>query len=570
MGDAPRSDLYNDVYFSAEGGPAETAHVFLDGNDLPARWQGVRHHTIAETGFGTGLNFLLAWQLFDKTAPPGAFLDYVSVEKHPLSPAEIAKALSPWTHDLTPYLDKLLHHYPLRIPGYHRIVFDKRVALTLIFDDANDALAQITGAIDTWFLDGFTPSKNPDMWTQGVFDQMARLSHDKTRFATFTAAGFVKRGLQAAGFTVLKQKGFGTKRDMLAGSFSGRLHTPLSTPKKIAIVGAGLAGTTCAYVLKQYGFDPVLYDGAGVASGASGNPLGMAGPRLNALRDSRADFYMTAYALARRAYADLADAEVRALGGLHLITDADAHKRFTQTMQNWSWHADHMQWLDAQQASDCAGVRVDHEALWLPDKLSVCPAKLCATLACDVPLVTRHIDDLTALNADAIILANAAAVRTFAALPMHTMRGQITQIAATQKSEKLKTNLHYGGYLSAAQDGHHYVGATYQRWLEHTDLLDADNADNIAGMIAAVPALTGDYTVRAARAALRCAAKDHFPVIGHLRANIYLSTAHGSYGIVSSLAGAHLLADQLRSGVRSQSLKTQNALSPGRFSHKLS
>src|SRR5690606_4666445 len=144
------------------------------------------------------------WQLFDKTAPPGSMLDYISVEKHPLSREEIARHLSVFASDLSPYLDKYISQYPMRVPGFHRIVFDGRVALTLIFDDVAEALPQVEGQVDGWFLDGFTPSKNPDMWTQDLFDQMARHSQKETSFATFTAAGFVKRGLQQAGFHVEK------------------------------------------------------------------------------------------------------------------------------------------------------------------------------------------------------------------------------------------------------------------------------------------------------------------------------------------------------------------------------
>lgn len=565
MGDVPRSALYDDVYFSVDDGPAETRHVFLDGNDLPRRWQGQAHYTVGETGFGTGLNFLLAWQLFEETAAPDAFLDFVSVEKHPMSAEEICSGLSPWAHRLSPYLDKMLAQYPIRAPGFHRMVFDNRVALTLIFDDANDALAQVEGQVDSWFLDGFTPSKNPGMWTQEVFNQMARLSHADTSFATFTAAGFVKRGLREAGFQVEKCAGYGRKRDMLAGHFTRNEKAPYKRGGQIAIIGGGLAGTACAYVLKQYGFNPVIYEENGISSGASGNPLGLVNPRLSALREPSSDFYTSAYAQALRTLQSLPEIGFSPVGALHLVTDDDKRKRFTQTIENWGWNDAHMRLLAAREASEVAGIHLEHDALYLPDSGYVSPVKLCARLATDVEVIKTKVENLGIVNADAVILANGIGAAVFIDLPIHTVRGQITEISMNGISQSLRCNLHYGGYLSAAKDGGHVVGSTFQRWIDHTDVLEEDNLYNLRHMMEAVPSLTGDYQVGGSRAAMRCAAKDRFPVTGHVRDNIYVSTAHGSHGIVSSIASAHFLADQLRGGVQSQSCAPCGGLSPSRF-----
>jgi tRNA 5-methylaminomethyl-2-thiouridine biosynthesis bifunctional protein len=239
-----KSKQFDDVYFSAEDGLAETHHVFLKGNGLPEAWQGQgakkARFVIAETGFGTGLNFLAVWKLFEETASAGMGLDYFSFERFPLRTEEIRQALSflltsprrapgsigiqndpsmdPGLRRDDGYLDRLLSAYPPRIPGVHRIEMDERVTLTLIFDDVNAAMERLEAKVDCWFLDGFKPSSNPEMWSDKVFAQMARLSNDGATFATFTAAGFVKRGLRAAGFDVRKVRGFGRKRDMLTGT----------------------------------------------------------------------------------------------------------------------------------------------------------------------------------------------------------------------------------------------------------------------------------------------------------------------------------------------------------------
>lgn len=566
MDETPRSVMFDDVYFSRRDGAAETEHVYLDGNNLPAAWQGRDRFTIGETGFGTGLNFLLAWELFEKTAEAGAFLDFVSVEKYPLSVEEIRKALNPWAARLGPYLDKMLAQYPLRVPGFHRMVFDGRVALTLVFDDANDAMPEIEGHVDAWFLDGFTPKKNPDMWSDTVFREIARLSHAGTTFATFTASGIVKRGLRANGFKLGKRKGFGWKADMLAGVCEVSAKNPppagggIRGGSAIHILGAGLAGCSAAYVLKQYGFDPVLHDPNGIASGASGNPAGIINPRLSAFRTAESDFYTAAFALGARTFSALDDVAYNPCGALHLITDEEKEKRFTRTVENWNWGDGLMQFVDAGEASELAGVTLEKSALYLSRAAQINPSALCRAYAKDIPL-----DTAPPPEGATILLANGAgALEYLPALPIHTVRGQITMVEESRESAKIKTNIGYGGYISAPVNGIHTVGATFQKWMVNTNSVPEDDLANLENLHANVPAL-GDLPVAGSRAALRTASADRFPIIGEMD-GFLLSTAHGSHGILSTLAAAHLLADILRGGVRSLGKSTLNSLCPLRFS----
>lgn len=212
---APRSKEFDDVYFSAENGFAETQHVFIRGNGLPEAWAG-KDFTIFETGFGTGLNFLCAWRLWNETNA-GKKLHFISVEKFPLSREEIESALGVWRESFEEEFAALLEEYPENISGTHRIVMGENCMLTLIFDDVNEAVPKLNETVDCWFLDGFKPKKNPEMWTDILFQNMARMSKPGTTFATFTAAGLVRRGLWAAGFDVKRIKGYGTKWHMLTG-----------------------------------------------------------------------------------------------------------------------------------------------------------------------------------------------------------------------------------------------------------------------------------------------------------------------------------------------------------------
>ncbi|MCA9406447.1 MAG: tRNA (5-methylaminomethyl-2-thiouridine)(34)-methyltransferase MnmD [Candidatus Omnitrophica bacterium] len=222
----PHSRSFNDKYFCQENGLAESYHVFCGGNELSLRWQALAENstgtfTITETGFGSGLNFLCAWQLFQDTAPSGWTLRYISIDRFPLRREDLSRALNLWP-ELKTFSDQLLSHYHPTDSKIETSVFsDKRIHLTLLFDEVSTALADISKdtRVDAWFLDGFAPACNPFMWSADVFHNMARLSHKETTVSTFTVAGIVKQGLRNAGFKVQKAPGFGRKRHMLKGIF---------------------------------------------------------------------------------------------------------------------------------------------------------------------------------------------------------------------------------------------------------------------------------------------------------------------------------------------------------------
>ena len=216
----PRSKQFDDVYFSEQDGLAETRHVFLDGNNLPDAWAGKKNFTICETGFGTGLNFLAVLQLLARSDAPEC-LHYISFEKYPLEKAYITECLANW-EEVSEELGVLLSFYPVDIKCKKtEIAVSDQLKVTLFFGDVNDCIPKMDEKVDCWFLDGFKPSSNPDMWSETVFENMARLSHKGSSLATFTSAGFVRRGLKAVGFDIQKIKGFGRKREMCIGHFTG-------------------------------------------------------------------------------------------------------------------------------------------------------------------------------------------------------------------------------------------------------------------------------------------------------------------------------------------------------------
>ncbi|MES2539632.1 MAG: tRNA (5-methylaminomethyl-2-thiouridine)(34)-methyltransferase MnmD, partial [Pseudomonadota bacterium] len=205
----PRSGRYGDVYFSAEDGLAETRTVFLQGCDLPQAWNCRKTFTVAELGFGSGLNIAALLDLWREHRPEGGRLHIFSIEGYPLTRDEARRALSAWPeiHEAT---TALVDRWPAATPGFHRVDLPEfHAVLDLAVGEAEWALSQWTGRADAWFLDGFAPSVNPDMWSETIFDHIVARSAPDARVATFTVAGVVRRGLAERGFLVEKRPGHG-------------------------------------------------------------------------------------------------------------------------------------------------------------------------------------------------------------------------------------------------------------------------------------------------------------------------------------------------------------------------
>jgi tRNA 5-methylaminomethyl-2-thiouridine biosynthesis bifunctional protein len=329
---------------------------------------------------------------------------------------------------------------------------------------------------------------------------------------------------------------------------------------KVAIIGAGLAGTAAAWVLQQAGAEPIIYEaGPEIAPLASGNPVGLYNPRLSAERS----FYSDAFPIALRSFGQLQNTEWNACGALHLMTDPVRQKKFSQAVKNWGWSRDDMRIVNRAEASVIAGVEVGYDALYLARAGTISPKKLCAAYAAKVPVrFNTGIKNLNDVQADAVIVAAGMSTKN---LSVKAVRGQITEVKATKFSEQLKCNLCYGGYFSPAQRGVHTIGATFQRWLDHSDIIIEDDDDNIRKLVRVAPVLAEGLEVTGHRAAVRTTSPDHMPMIGHLRDNVYVSTGHGSHGIISSIGAAHILASMILQRPLPFPAGVIQKVDPGRF-----
>ncbi len=582
----PYSDRYGDVYFSTDSGLEETRHVFLQGNRLAERFAAVsagESLCIGETGFGTGLNFLCAWRLFEQVAPSGASLDFFSIEKFPINDDELRAALALWP-ELREQADALLARWHRRVPGWNRWSFaGGRIRLTLAMCDVEEALSQLPpGSVDAWFLDGFSPAKNPEMWSEPVLANIARASRNGATLATYTSAGWVRRGLQQAGFAVKRTPGFGRKREMVQGTLqSSETHPPLRredrAPSTAIVIGGGIAGCAAAHALARRGIAVTLIERAPqLATAASGNPRGILHARFGTSPNPLHRFVLASYGHALSLLDETVpvDGVNRAECGLLQLTCNEVEAKRIARLAELEWPAHLLQFVDAPQASRLAGVEMSYGGLWFPAGGWVVPPKVCAALANDVHITQRLEHDVETLEktetgwrvtghdaqgngwnaeADVVLVCCAHAAKKlapFAHFPLTPVRGQITVVPKTAVSRASQSVVCGDGYCAPAVDGVHVMGATHAFEDESTEVRAADHAENLSKLAEYAPHLRqalGEVEADdlGGRASVRCSSPGAMPLVGKVQQGLYCSLAHGTRGLLSAGLAGEVLAAQI-------------------------
>jgi len=565
----PVSRRFGDVYFSRGSGLEETRQVFLAGNGLPERWATLApdgRFTVGETGFGTGLSFAATWALWDQVAPPGASLRYVSVERDPLPPADIARTLGIWP-ELARYREALLAQWTEVPPGWHRLAFaGGRVLLTLLVGDVRAVLPRLDGRVDAWFLDGFAPAKNPEMWEPGVFAVVAGHSTRGATCATYTVAGEVRRGLEAAGFAVEKTPGFGRKREMLRGVLRAPARSGWRAPwfarpgppadRKVVVIGAGLAGTATAASLAARGWRVTLLDRhESIAAEASGNPQGALYARLSPHATALSELAVSGLEYTARSLPLVGLERGAAFDPCGVVQlEHDESERVRQRrLAGQGWPAGFLSRLDRSEASDRAGVALPSGGLLFPRAGWVRPPALCRALAAHpsieivlgrAALGLRRSGDRwevhdsagAVASAPVIVIAASGASAAFgetAHLPLRLIRGQLTLVPEVPASRALRTVLCGEGYIAPAIDGVHSLGATHKFRDTSTRVTAAEHAENLARLATLAPALYRalgadllDPARLTGRAALRCSSSDYLPIIGPIADVSRFATAY--------------------------------------------
>lgn len=579
--DVPVSKQFGDVYFSKDNGLLETRHVFLNGNDLTTRLADLKpfeYFCVGETGFGTGLNILALWQLWQQVRPDNhSHLHAISVEKFPLSKVDLIRALNAWP-ELKPLADQLISQYPMPIAGCHRLSFPKeRFSLDLWLGDAHDVFPVIekTAPVNAWFLDGFAPSCNPDMWEENVLNNIVRLSEIGTTFASFSVAGVLKRGLKNHGISISRPRGFKHKREMLKAIWnpaeesnpsSAQETTQKKTerdtktnirPRQIAVIGAGIGGLGSAWAFAQRGHQVTIYDQSAPLSGGSGNPLALLNPKLCPVEQS-AEHLMT-------------------LAWQHALNHYQKFKAFRPIQVNQLALKNPEQLLGladeypaeilAVQDTESQELQTAFPSLKLLEAGAVSPhqlrdeilqhaniqyeqAKISHIEAATKPQLFSDKQDLGEFDHVIVCTARETA-QFFADYPvLKPIRGQVSWM--NNQAQPLSQNIaySYGGYCMQLDAEHLILGASFYPGRDDIEVLAEDHVHNYELIHSVFPeyaATLPDVATWQGRASVRAQSQDYFPLLGKMKADeeIYSFAGLGSKGFLFAPLCSEILAAQI-------------------------
>lgn len=543
----PICQRFDDVYFSTDEGLEETRHNFIYPNQLAERFRSLSEHDlfrVAETGFGTGLSFLACWQAWQESGSLGQ-LEFYSVEKYPLNRKQLHKALKQWP-ELAELTEALYQAYPL-LPanGWHCLEFGS-CRLQLFIGDVLDGLRDMyrtayprflehNRQIDAWFLDGFMPSKNPDMWRPEVLRAVAQLSNNDSTLSTFTAASAVRKGLLELGFDIKKASGFGLKREMLYGTFTAAeqeekswptsafnssddapwdLNLPPTSkqPKDVCIIGGGIAASCSARALANAGFSVIILERhKALAQEGSGNPQGVLYAKLSHRAETLSQFNLHCLLYAQRFYRNLLDNAEFENSGFEadlcgVVQLAQSEKHFTQQgllvehLKQFGSTDDFVQRLSAEDLSTLTGVHMDKPGLYFPAAGWLNPASACRALCQHPNIKVRYEQEVDGIrkvdeqwqcldaseqviqSSDLLIIANANDARHFEQtqqLPLKPVRGQVSYFDATAASQALQTVVCGRGYIAPARNGEHCLGASFNLHEQSLDLRIEEQSSNV-------------------------------------------------------------------------------------------
>jgi tRNA 5-methylaminomethyl-2-thiouridine biosynthesis bifunctional protein len=589
----PYSAAYGDIYHSADGGAGQARHVFLQGCGLPQAWAGRDRFVVLETGFGTGMNFLTTWAAWRDDPARPARLHFLSVEKHPFAAGDLARLQAQWP-EFAPLSAELRANWPTLTPGFHRIALDGgRVQLTLMLGDALDCLPQVHAEVDAFYLDGFAPDCNADLWQPKLFDVLAGLARPGATAATYTVAAPVRQALAQAGFVCDKRAGYGRKRHCLSARFAGpSSRTDAAVPRHVAVIGAGVAGAATAHALALRGLEvTVLERAAAPAQAASGNPVAVFRPVIS--RDDNRATRLTRAAFLHdlRAWAMLGGVEWARCGVLHLAKDADAAAKQRQALADTAPPAGFARWADLDEARELANWPVAAPGVFYPTAGWVVPAGLCRAwldhpairlrTGCAVARIQGGSDGWQVLGddgevlaeADAVVLANARDALSLVpdqAWPLNIVRGQITQLPPGSLPQ-LQRVVAREGYLAPGAS-RPLVGATYEHDDDDTMPRTASDLANLARLEAILPGASEGLTPGdvSGRASQRATLPDRLPLVGAVGGHpgLYVAAGYASRGVVWAGLLGEALADLMTASPLPLEADLMRAIAPDRFTRR--
>lgn len=600
---------------------AEKTQATLTAHHLTTRFLQLKNNdafTIADIGFGAGLNFLTTWHLWSNTKKAAdTWLHVVATETHPLKLEDLTQVLALWP-ELQEYAHLLLQQYPPLTAGWHRLVFAKyRITLTLIFGDTHALLPDVVAKVDAWFLADVLLNNNAIFWHTDLLIHLVKLSKIGTTLSTFTTTDKAKHALEAIGFSVNQQQAItiATLHTHQTSQANWQDAAPyLSLPKKALIIGAGIAGVSCARALALRGWQVTVIEQASHAmSAASGNPAAIIYPKLAPPHLSAWHFQQQAYLWLLNTLKEAEFNEVWQQTGLLWLL-AGNQQREAEKLNNHPWPSSLVRKVNAQQATQLAGLTIDTECLYFPQAGYLQPRDLAdkwlnhPNIRC---IYNTSIDELskqgqewsaldaqhnTIAQAPVAIIANALAAQKLSVsqnLPLTAVRGQIGQFESTSVLSSLTSVLCYGGYLTPAYHNKHCIGASFWPKNTNTDITEADHLHNQQLIDSFLPQLAADLppiSTWQGRAALRAQTTDYLPLVGALpiyqnfcqdyaafkngkqvhqapvyHEGLYVSLGHGSKGFCYAPLAAEVIAAQLNNEPLPIAKQVLHALHPARF-----
>ena len=510
-----------------------------------------------EIGFGVGINFLATceeWLNESKSKKP---LQYIAFDKALFSLKQFEKAIGHYPN-LKNFSNEYIKEYPYNIAGTQRIsLFENRISLTLILDDIQTSLSYFNNAsdIDAWYLDGFSPDKNPDMWSKEIFRQIYRSSHNDSTFSTYASARLVKDNIENSDLTYKIAEGFANKRHMLKGTVKTNKTKELIKQKKVAIIGSGIAGSTLAYTLAERGHKVDLYEqDEEICSRASGNDLLITYPRLSAFDSPYARFCIHSFLFASSFYDRLKTIAWNRCGVLLLNHDDSSLKRQTSLLNARS-DDKLFEALSCEEASKKANLKLNNGGMFFKKGGFIEPKILCQSLLTHKNIYQILSTKIEKLDFDGInhkIVTNGKVIEyeEVCLCAGHTSkelidldglsskRGQISYVDSSNDFENLKFPICGSGYFSPKVNGTHIVGSSYSD-IKNGDIDEEEHKSNMEKL---KTIHSFDVNIVNGKVGFRAVTKDRMPLVG-VKKGIYVNTGHGSRGSTSSPLCAEIIAD---------------------------
>lgn len=550
----PHAAGFDDGYYSAQDGLAESRHVFLDGNNLRPRLAATRHFVIAETGFGTGLNLLAL--MTEMMRHPNCHVDFISIEGFPLEREALAAAHACFPAIATAAAE-LREALPPRWPGYHLTsLCGGQLTLHLHYGDVGTILPDLEFLTDAWFLDGFAPARNPDMWNDDVMANIGRLTRPGGTLASFTAAGHVRRSLTSAGFKIEKRPGFGRKREMITGVMPGQ-KMDQAAPSSVGIVGGGIAGAAVAAALGRRGAHATIIEAAGsLGQAGSGNRMALQSPRLTVDHNAMSRLSASCLAYASR-LSDQTEASLH-----HGVIALDSHDRMTQRHEIFR----QQKWPETLLCGFDGGDTYGTGLSYLSGRV-IRPAKLIAGLAaraghiCDTTIRDINLEDSgvalatsdgRVLEFDALVLAagsglNGLLSQIGISVPLEITSGQVSHVPEQFIESGVISRRHgisFGGYLTPSMDGYHDLGATFHKQAHGALPSLAEGHAHNVGLLpdSLVAGREKDFASFGARIGERASLPDRRPAFGKIAGAVFGLGGLGARGFTLAPLLAELLA----------------------------